>query len=777
MKKLFTFCTAMLLAGMAFAQKDESFQFVDADGNVVANGATITVSEISEEGLMIVPLYVKNVKGEKVAAAIHEVIDDMPHGTWTTCALGNCMVLSETGYSAKSIVEAGYNASIQTEWMPEEGKYATWDAKLQIHVFDIISKLRFGQIIEEAGSEVVGYGPVVTVRFEYSDPNGQQEMPKAWWGYVGQDDETYGLGVQKTETYDCASFYSGDSGVAAGKTIHAVRFSLYSQNVKDVKVWISNSLPSDVATDAIEVVNVDNPVAGLNEVKLNTPYTIDSKGVYVGYTFTVTKLQTQADYYPVEVTGSDMRNALLLRTSASVTSWGDLYGQGFGRLYLQMLLEGDFPYKNAVSIASSDLGESVAVVGGQSTAYLPLTNEGTDALQSIDYIITADGVEGQEQHVDMESAIAFGSTKTITLQVDADDEASQKVHTLTITKVNGVANEYGVATTKYTMSTVAELAQRGVAVEEYTGTTCGWCPRGMVGMEKMRNEFGDNFVGIAIHRFTQSTSQDAMYIASYNHVSFNGAPSCRINRGTIVDPYYGSANDILDDFRAELTKPAKVAVEVSGKWNEDSTKVEATATLKNLLPGGKYKMEYVLIADGLTGTGTAWKQTNYYYQYTAAQVPEDLAPFAKNGKYGTSSVSGLTFNDVAIAVAKTTQTTAPGELTLGEPVDNTYTLSMPTNATLKKAINKENVAVVALVIDSTTGLIANAAKSYMKSSKQNSCDVNGDGAIDVADISSVISIMAGLSDQDGDVNGDGTVDVADISTIITEMAAAARMAR
>ena len=56
-------------------------------------------------------------------------------------------------------------------------------------------------------------------------------------------------------------------------------------------------------------------------------------------------------------------------------------------------------------------------------------------------------------------------------------------------------------------------------------------------------------------------------------------------------------------------------------------------------------------------------------------------------------------------------------------------------------------------------------------------DVNSDGAVDVADISSVISVMAGtpnVSAEQADVNQDGTVDVADISKVITIMAENAR---
>ena len=53
-------------------------------------------------------------------------------------------------------------------------------------------------------------------------------------------------------------------------------------------------------------------------------------------------------------------------------------------------------------------------------------------------------------------------------------------------------------------------------------------------------------------------------------------------------------------------------------------------------------------------------------------------------------------------------------------------------------------------------------------------DVNGDGTVDVADISAIISVMAGDTStttvEEADVNGDGRVDVADISSVISIMA-------
>ena len=51
--------------------------------------------------------------------------------------------------------------------------------------------------------------------------------------------------------------------------------------------------------------------------------------------------------------------------------------------------------------------------------------------------------------------------------------------------------------------------------------------------------------------------------------------------------------------------------------------------------------------------------------------------------------------------------------------------------------------------------------------------MNGDGAVDVADIATIIDVMAGSSLQykdKADVNGDYTVDVADIASVIDIMA-------
>jgi len=148
---------------------DQTFAFVDEQGNVVPDGSTITINVLNSQGAMVVPLKVKNVEGNAAAVSMYETIDGMPNGSWQTCAFGNCMTLSASGYSAKNIISGTDAYDIQTEWIPEQGNYAFWTATLQIHLFNTITKTVFGMEQQVAGEEIIGYGPKVTINFVYGD--------------------------------------------------------------------------------------------------------------------------------------------------------------------------------------------------------------------------------------------------------------------------------------------------------------------------------------------------------------------------------------------------------------------------------------------------------------------------------------------------------------------------------------------------------------------------------------------------------------------------------
>ncbi|MBQ7471376.1 MAG: hypothetical protein IJS97_03000 [Prevotella sp.] len=172
MKKIFTLMIVLLATMSTYAQTiDPSFVFTDLQGNTINDGAVITVKEVNADGQLIVPLRVKNVSGEKRAASMYETLDDMPSGgSWQTCAFGNCVPLSASGYSSKNVCDPNYESGIETEWIPSEGQYASWSATLQIHIFNIVQETKFGQTRDVVGTQIIGYGPTVTVNFTYSDP-------------------------------------------------------------------------------------------------------------------------------------------------------------------------------------------------------------------------------------------------------------------------------------------------------------------------------------------------------------------------------------------------------------------------------------------------------------------------------------------------------------------------------------------------------------------------------------------------------------------------------
>jgi hypothetical protein len=530
---------------------------------------------------------------------------------------------------------------------------------------------------------------------------------QGWWGFVGNDTEKQGLGVRSVDTYHCAIFIPGNHAVAGGKTIHAVRFGLVAPNAADAKVWIASSLPNSIdAANCIQVVDVPQADLGnLNiDVALSSPYAIPVEGVYVGYSFSITELVYTDDAYPVLTTGEDAPNTLILRTNENVPSWTDLNGNGFGALFLQVLLEGEFADNQ---VTPADFGPIYAKVGETVNAEVTLTNNGITPISSIDYTITTDGVTGAEQHVDIASPIAFASKGKAVIVIPAETTQSIKDKTLTITKVNDNPNEAANKTAQFTLYSLPKIIDRNVVVEEFTGTGCGWCPRGLVGMEKLRNNFGDRFIGIGIHRYNTS---DPMYIANYAPISFSGAPSARIDRGQEIDPYYGIFDDICNDFSNEMAIPSLGAIEVSGTFDEEQDIVNATAVIEPLFDD-TYDVEFSLVADGLTGTTNAWKQSNYYAQYSASQLPDDLSIFGNGGKYGQSSVAGWIFNDVAIASSfksNTNQVTAQ-TVSGGQKANYAYTLPLPTDATLKDALKMDQIYVVAIMTNSK-GMVVNAAK-------------------------------------------------------------------
>ena len=171
MKKLFTLCAAMLMgSAMAFGQVDQTLQFVDKDGNVVADGATWKVSEKETDlffGTMVSSgLYVKNTGSEAVICDIDYRVTQISGNTFQICYPGGCSVatgvMDEPTGKVPTEIAAGASEDLEAEWVVKPlgtstETTGTCTVTLQLKLME--------QIEGTFRYEVVAYGPKITVVF------------------------------------------------------------------------------------------------------------------------------------------------------------------------------------------------------------------------------------------------------------------------------------------------------------------------------------------------------------------------------------------------------------------------------------------------------------------------------------------------------------------------------------------------------------------------------------------------------------------------------------
>lgn len=537
-----------------------------------------------------------------------------------------------------------------------------------------------------------------------------------WGYYLGGFDEVSGVGIQAAATYYAGYFVPGD-GVLSGASINGVNLPIWTKTyMSNVSIWISEDLETNIVEKSIATTSLKQ--AAYNAIALDEPFAIPETGVFVGVKFTISYVLQDGDAFPVLCGGDAYENSLVMKFSSRDGSadWAD-YSSNFGSFAMQLFCSDlTLPERSAYFKSATP---TYSLPGAEANLSAVIASDGSEDINSIDYIVEING-NVTSKHLDLETPIAGGISKTgnVTLSFTAPEEYGVYTANISIEKVNGEDNPASEKVLSVVNKVVTKVATRRTVVEEFTGTGCGWCPRGWAGMENLK-ETKENFIGIAFHKFN---SNDPMYVANYfptGSLGIDGAPGCAMDRKLLgIDPYYGSGNSIIEDFDYCNSLYPDVDVTVSGQFNDDFTSVDITTDIEYLTDGGKYSVVYVLTADSLKGTTSAWRQQNYYYSYSPTGDPL-IDQFCRGGKYGQSSVA-LTFNDVMINSSYNNSgvNQAPaltGEAVAGETVSCSYTLNMPTKATLKDAINNNEVYAVVLVIASD-GTIANAARAKVTNS-------------------------------------------------------------
>lgn len=211
--------------------------------------------------------------------------------------------------------------------------------------------------------------------------------------------------------------------------------------------------------------------------------------------------------------------------------------------------------------------------------------------------------------ISVSKAVAVNQSDTFNITVPTT-EIGKHLLSMEIGKVNGCQDAYeanNVATMQVTVRDPRFIKR--VVCEEFTGTWCGWCPRGLVGLELMKEEYPDQFIPISVHG-GQNDPLEISADKAYTYAPFinaqSGAPICNINRKSKGDPYY----DIRNLFNMETATESHIAYNMSAEWDADSINITVRSIIMSDVDmrAAKYNIAFTVTEDMVTG----YDQVNYY---------------------------------------------------------------------------------------------------------------------------------------------------------------------
>lgn len=424
--------------------------------------------------------------------------------------------------------------------------------------------------------------------------------------------------------------------------------------------------------------------------------------------------------------------AAFARTSYNAAIWAQTTGKG-GLL------------ANDAAIFAIDDARSFS--GKKGYARLSIASMGTDSIRSLEYTVENAG-ETKTYNVDLtgQYGLQYMTQTQIDLPIDMPATTGRSNANITVTRVNGVADEYTKKTENEgplpIISLPAESYRRIPVFEEFTSTGCMWCPYGIAAFNKLADSTDvSKSVKVAIHGAFGRTA-DPLTCSDYDaYYSYFGTslPTVLLNREMTLHPSVG----FIEPFKYINSQPCEASLSVTGTNGLAGPNIKTAVKFNIDVPANQYALAYVLTEDGVSGVSqvNGFGYINYLYTYQG-QKDEDtkntieawkkdpylwaLASASYNAKTGTSKFD-MDYVARAFSDAGENEAGILPALKAGEEWTNSYNLKWPKNLT--PAVNKGNCSVAVYLVDASTGKIVTGCQT--KLGETNTVDETMTGINDV----------------------------------------------
>lgn len=503
-----------------------------------------------------------------------------------------------------------------------------------------------------------------------------QQTASVWWGYGdGKTIGTKQAGKSSTTLKQVGGITIPSEVLAgyAGARIKAVRFAV-AADVTEAEYFFTSDI---IRVQDSECTPVGSLRKGWHEFTLATPYSIKgNETLYAGY-------RTVGGSYPIAVTGEKGTAGMCWRGNGTkVTDYGAEEGE---QLCFQLLLERDDFEPSLIFEGFGD--RDVEKTGGK----IDLSVSSTSPVVVTDFSV-AMRVDGYVvDYRKFEAHLSMGETAKVAMYTPAL-EPGEHTFSVEFREINGKeVDKRGKS--QYKLNVVQYFMPRMQVIEEGTGTWCGYCVRGIVGLRYMNQNHPDDVACIAVH------GRDKYEVAEYATLisRFSGFPTSIYNRQTVADPSSSELERVFS--RMDKTAEAQVKL-VSAQWTNSSrtaVKIKTRTRFAQNHDSEDYRLTYVCTEDSIYDS-----QSNYYSG--GGQGP-------MGGFENMSSYVNVYLMEVARGLASYygIEGSVPTTIEEGVWYDYEYTYTLP--STVKK---KDQIHLVVLLQNPKGTEIFNAAKCTAK---------------------------------------------------------------